>query len=89
MFIGNIHIFWYVGIGLFGLIVGRLITLAIQNLPEHKKIFDTQIIKEYLKTSNTNYTIMILTCVLYIALLRVIGMGDIIELLQFLISRLK
>ena len=85
MFIGNIHIFWYVGIGLLGLIVGRLVTLAIQNLPEHKKIFDTQIIKEYLKTSNTNYTIMILTCVLYIALLRVIGMGDIIELLQFLI----
>ncbi|MBR1654713.1 MAG: prepilin peptidase [Clostridia bacterium] len=85
MFIGNIHIYWYVGIGLLGLIVGRLITLANQNLPEHKKIFDSQIIKEYIKTSNTNYAIMILTCVLYIALLRVIGMDDKIELIQFLI----
>ena len=30
MFIGNIQIFWYVGIGILGLVVGRLITLANQ-----------------------------------------------------------
>lgn len=85
MFIGNIQIFWYVGIGILGLVVGRLITLANQNLPEHKRIFDSQIIKEYIKTSNTNYLIMILTSVLYIALLRVIGMDDKVELIQFLV----
>ncbi|MBR2241302.1 MAG: prepilin peptidase [Clostridia bacterium] len=85
MFIENIHIFWYVGIGILGLIVGRIIGLANQNLPEHKKIFDSQVIKEYIKNSDANYTIMILTSVLYIALLRIIGMEDKIELLQFLI----
>lgn len=85
MFIDDIHIFWYVGIGLLGLFIGRLISLANENLPEHKEIFSKKIIKEYINTSNANYTIMILTAVIYIALLRVIGMGDIIELLQFLV----
>lgn len=85
MFIDNIHIFWYVGIGILGLIVGRFIGLLNQNLPEHKKIFSFQECKEYLKTSNTNYVLMIITSVLYIALLRVIGMEDVIELLQFIV----
>ncbi len=85
MFINNIHIFWFIGIGILGLIVGRLIDLINQNLPEHKEIFDIQIIKDYIKNTDANYTVMIITCVLYIALLRVIGMEDVIELLQFLI----
>lgn len=85
MFIENIHIFWYVGIGLLGLLVGRFIDLANQNLPEHKEIFSTQVIKEYIKTSNANYVLMVITCVIYIALLRIIGMDDKIELIQFLV----
>ncbi len=85
MFIDNVHIFWYVGIGLLGLIVGRLISLVNKNLPEHRKIFDSQVIKEYIKTDNTNYIIMISTCIIYIALLRVIGLSDKLELVQFLI----
>lgn len=85
MFINNIHIFWFVGIGLLGLVVGKFIGLMNQNLPEHKEILDIETIKEYMKNSNANYALMIITSVIYIALLRVIGMEDIIELLQFLI----
>lgn len=85
MFINDIHIFWYVGIGLLGLIVGRLIGLLNQNLPEHKEIFSTQAIKEYIKNSNANYILMVTISVIYIALLRVIGMDDKIELIQFLV----
>lgn len=85
MFIGSVHIFWYVIIGLAGLFIGRLIPFINHNLSEHKKIFDTENIKEYLKISNTNYIIMLANAVIYIALLRVIGMEDIIELLQFLV----
>ncbi len=85
MFIDDIHIFWFVGIGILGLIVGRFIGLMNINLPEHKEIFDVQVIKSYIKNTNANYTLMVVTSVLYIALLRVIGMEDIIELLQFLI----
>lgn len=85
MFIEDIHIFWYVGIGLLGLIVGRLIGLVNKNLPEKKEIFSTNVIKEYIKTTNANYSLMLVTCVIYIALLRIIGMGDEIELLQYLV----
>ena len=85
MFIKNIHIFWYVGIGILGLIVGRLIDLANQNLPEHRKIFDIESVKDYLKNTNANYSIMIITCFIYLGLLVVIGMEDIIELIQFLV----
>ena len=85
MFINNIHIFWYVGVGLLGLIVGRFIGLINRNLPEHKEIFDKEVIRDYFKNVDANYSIMMINCILYIALLRVIGMDDVIELLQFLI----
>ncbi|MBR2787156.1 MAG: prepilin peptidase [Clostridia bacterium] len=85
MFIENIHIFWYVGIGLLGLLMGRVVDLANRNLPEHKKVFSIKTIIEYIKTTKANYTLMVLVSVLYIALLRVIGMDDKIELIQLLI----
>ena len=85
MFIDDIHIFWYVGIGLLGLLVGRLVELLNHNLPEHKEIFSIDTIKEYIKNSNANYIIMISTCVIYLALLRTIGLADKIELMQFLV----
>lgn len=85
MFIDDIHIFWFVGIGILGLVVGRLIGLVNQNLPEKKEIFSTKVVKEYIGSTNANYTVMLLTCVIYIALLKVIGMGDKIELLQYLV----
>ena len=85
MFIDNIHIFWYVGIGILGLIVGRFVELLNQNLPEHKKIFSSQEIKIFLKTTNPDYILMIITSVLYIGLLRLIGLEDKIELLQYVV----
>ncbi|MCR5145916.1 MAG: A24 family peptidase [Clostridia bacterium] len=85
MFINNIHIFWYVGLGILGLFVGLIIDLANKNLPEHKKFFSIQTIREYIKLSNKNYTLMIISSFLYIGLLRVIGMQDIPELVQFLV----
>ncbi len=85
MFIANIHIFWYVGAGLLGLLVGRLVDLANRNLPEHKAVVSIERITEYIKSSNANYICMIITSVLYIALLRVIGMEDKIQLIQMLI----
>lgn len=85
MFINNIHIFWYVGLGILGLFVGLIIDLANKNLPEHKEVFSIQTIKEYIRISNKNYTLMIITSFLYIGLVRVIGMEDIPELIQFLV----
>ena len=85
MFINDIHIFWYVGIGILGLIIGRFLGLVNTNLPEHKKIFSMQIIKDYIKNTNTNYAIMILISVLYILLLLAIGVEDKLKLIQSLL----
>lgn len=85
MFIEDIHIFWYVGFGLLGLLVGRLLGLVNQNLSEHKKIFSEGIVKDYLKNTNPQYFVMILVSILYIALLRIVGIDDQLKFLQFLI----
>lgn len=85
MFINDIHIFWYVGIGLLGLIVGRFIGLVNKNLPKHKTIFSIDVIKEYLKNTDANYGLMVTISILYIALLRIIGIEDKLQLVQFII----
>lgn len=85
MFINDIHIFWYVGIGLLGLIIGRFLGLVNKNLPEHKTIFSVDTIKEYLKNTNANYGLMVAISVIYIALLRIVGIEDILQLAGFII----
>lgn len=85
MFINDIHIFWYVGIGLLGLIIGRFLGLVNKNLPEHRKIFSVDAIKEYLKNTNANYGLMVTISVIYIALLRIVGIEDILQLAGFII----
>ena len=85
MFINDIHIFWYVGIGILGLLIGRFLGLVNTNLPEHKKIFSMPIIKDYIKNTNTDYIMMIVISVLYILLLLTIGIEDKLKLIQFLL----
>lgn len=85
MFINDIHIFWYVGIGILGLLIGRFLGLVNTNLPEHKRIFSMPIIKDYIKNTNTDYIMMIVISVLYILLLLAIGIEDKLKLIQFLL----
>lgn len=85
MFINDIHIFWYVGIGILGLLIGRFLGLVNTNLPEHKKIFSMPIIKDYIKNTNIDYIMMIVISVLYILLLLAIGIEDKLKLIQFLL----
>lgn len=85
MFINDIHIFIYVGLGILGLIIGRIIDLVNINLSKHRKMFSVYSIKEYIKNSNPNYKVMIAISVLYIALLFAIGIEDKVQLIQFLV----
>ncbi len=85
MFINDIHIFWYVGIGILGLLIGKFLGLVNTNLPEHKKIFSMPIIKDYIKNTNTDYIMMMIISVLYIFLLLAIGIEDKLKLIQFLL----
>lgn len=85
MFINDIHIFWYVGIGLLGFILGRFLDLVNCNLQQHKAIFSVDVFKTYLKTSKTNYVHMFIMCGLYILLLYILGFNDILMLIEYLI----
>ena len=85
MFINDIHIFYYIGIGLLGLLIGRFLGLVNENLPQHKTIFSMQTIKEYLKNSKPNYILMVIISGIYFLLLGIIGIDDKLKLIQFIV----
>ena len=85
MYINDINIFIYVGIGILGLLIGRLIEIINISLVEHKKIFSLQSVKENFKIVKANYIIIMTIAILYIAVLLSIGLDDKIKLVQYLI----
>lgn len=86
MFINDINIFWYVGIGILGLFVGSFLGLVNYCLPEHKKIFSIDIIKNYLHTDKkNNYILNLVMCVLYLLILYFIGMDDWVKLAEYMV----
>lgn len=85
MFINDIHIFWYVGFGLIGIVIGRFMELLNKNLVEHKKFFSVPVLKEYLKKSNINYKMISIVSLLYIVLLFFVGMQNKLQLIQYII----
>lgn len=85
MFIKDINIFWYVGAGILGLIVGNFLGLVNYCLPEHKKIFSMEIIKNYIHTNKSNYVLNIIMCILYLLILYLVGLSDWIKLAEYLI----
>lgn len=85
MFIKDINIFWYIGIGLLGLLVGQFIGVVNYSLPEHKKIFSKENLKNSLHILKSNYFINLITCFIYLMLMFFIGMGDWVKLIEYLI----
>lgn len=69
MYINEIHILWYVFIGVIGLFVGQFIDWCNARLPEYKKVFSREFFTEYLKNTTPKYLLMIITAVAYIVLL--------------------
>jgi len=72
MYIHDIHILFYLLIGLFGLAVGQFIDWCNLRLPEYKKIFSKEI-NIYFKNLKPNYVLMFVTCIIYILLLYFYG----------------
>ena len=89
MYYNNIGIHIYVLIAFLGLIVGKLTAWCNIRLPENKKIFSKEFFEINKKGIENNYIIMILTAVLYVAVLYKIGLKDgffsNLELIKFLI----
>lgn len=84
MFINDIHIFIYVGLGILGLLVGRLVEVLNENLPNHKPIFCKETLKSYFKLSKSNFIITVLMSVIYIIILYTNGFRDWLKLLEYL-----
>lgn len=69
MYINEIHILWYVLVGVVGLFAGQIIDWCNIRLPEYKKIFSKEFFTEYLKNCKPKYILMIIVAIAYIALL--------------------
>lgn len=75
LYINEIHILGYVGIGILGLLIGQFIDWLNERLPEYQKIFSKEFFKEYLKNCKPKYLLMILNAIAYIALLYQFGIS--------------
>lgn len=73
MYINEIHILWYVFIGVIGLFVGQFIDWCNERLPEYKKVFSKAFFTEYLKNCRPKYILMIVMAIAYIGLLYCFG----------------
>ena len=68
MYINDTHIMYYAVVAILGLFVGMFVDWMNSRLPEYKKVF-TKEIKEYFIKFKPNYILMLLTSVIYVALL--------------------
>ena len=73
MYIHDIHILYYVLIGIVGFIVGQFTDWCNIRLPEYKKILSKEFFTIYMKNFKPNYILMFGMAVIYIALLYFIG----------------
>ena len=89
MYFNDVNIGFYIIIAIIGLFVGELVNWANKRLPEYKKIFSKGAFKEYKEQFSPNYILMILTAVIYVALLYKFGIGNTfienLDLLKYLI----
>lgn len=90
MYINNISIFYYALTIIGGIISGLLIDWANKRLPEYKKVFSKEIIKEYKKEFRPNYILIVVNCIIFVTLLYNFGwsnknIASNIELIKYII----
>ena len=76
MYINNIHIMYYVLIGLLGLVVGQLVAWMNIRMPENKKVFSKDFFKELKNGIKSSYIMMGITAIGYMVLLYKFGIKD-------------
>ncbi len=89
MYLNDVHIAYYLGAALIGLIVGQLVDWANQRLPEYKSVISKDIISEYKIKGKPNYILMLLTTIIYVTLIYTFGIKETIianlDLIKFFI----
>lgn len=76
MYISDTHIGFYLIAAILGLAVGQFVDWMNSRLPEYKKVFTKEIFREYKFNFKPNYILMILTSVIYIALIYKFGIQN-------------
>lgn len=89
MYINETHIIYYALVAIVGLFVGMLVDWMNKRLPDYKKVFSKDIYTEYIEEFKPNYILMLITAVIYVALLYYYGIKDTfianLDLIKFLI----
>ena len=89
MYFNYVNIGYYIIISILGLFIGELVNWMNKRLPDEKSIFTKGAIKEYIKQFKPNYILMILTAVIYVALLYRFGINktfvENLDLIKYLI----
>lgn len=89
MYINDVHIAYYVLAVIIGLFVGEFINWMNKRLPEYKSVFSKDFLIEHKMNFRPNYILMILTSIIYIALVYKFGIQKTIignlDLLKFII----
>jgi len=75
MYIQDIHILIYTIVGIAGLFIGQLVDWSNKRLPEYKKVFSKEFFKEYYKPFKPSYILMVITAIMYIAILYKFGIS--------------
>ncbi len=77
IYFNNVHILYYVLFGLLGMVVGNFTHWMNIRLPEYKKVFSKDFLKKgQNKKTKQSYILMIITAIIYIALVYKFGIQD-------------
>ena len=89
MYFNNVHIMFYVGIALLGLIAGKLVAWANICIPQKKKVFSKEYFKANKEGIEKSHRLMLLMAIIYIALLYRFGIKETffknLDLIKFII----
>ena len=89
MYFNDVHIIYYVVATIIGLFVGQFIDWMNKRLPEYKKVFSREFITENKMNFKPNYLLILITSIIYIALVYRFGIKDTLianlDLIKFMI----
>lgn len=89
MYFHGVNIGYYLVAAIVGLFMGEFVSWMNKRLPEYKKVFSKDLIKEYKENFTPNYILMIITATIYVLLIYKFGIKNTfienLELIKFLI----
>ena len=76
MYINDTNIGFYLIAAIIGLAVGQFVDWISKRLPENKKVFSMDILREYKVNFKPNYILMLVTSAIYVGLVYKFGIQD-------------